>query len=45
MPLNELRYEWSYEDIIQACAVLDMNMAISLVSDFVAESENGGSYR
>jgi hypothetical protein len=32
---------------MKACAVLDMNMAISLVSDFVAESEsaNGESHR
>jgi hypothetical protein len=32
---------------MKACAVMDMNMAISLVSDFFAESEhaNGGSHR
>jgi hypothetical protein len=30
---------------MKACAVLDMNMAISLVGDYVAENKNVGSHR
>jgi hypothetical protein len=38
--LDELRYEWSYEDIMKANAVLDMAQAINLALDLASEHEN-----
>lgn len=32
-PLNELNYEWTYEDIIKANAVLDMEQCYETVQD------------
>jgi hypothetical protein len=45
--LDELRNEWSYEDIMKANAVLDMSQAINLAFDLVSEQKNttGGTGR
>jgi hypothetical protein len=38
--LDELRNEWSYEDVMKANAVLDMSQAINLALDLASEREN-----
>jgi hypothetical protein len=38
-PLNELRYEWTYEDLLKANAILDMYVAIDTARNYFDEQE------
>jgi hypothetical protein len=38
-PLRELRYEWTYEDLLKAAAILDMENAVSMARDWVDAQE------
>jgi len=34
-----LRYDWTYEDVMKANAILDMQQAIKLAGDFLDEQD------
>jgi hypothetical protein len=38
-PLNELRYEWTYEDLLKANAILDMYGAMDIARNYLDEQE------
>jgi len=46
-PLDELRYKWTYEDLLHATAVLDMDSDMRTALDGLQEIENkrGGDNR
>jgi hypothetical protein len=33
--LHELRHEWTYEDLLKATAILDMENAVSITRDWL----------
>jgi hypothetical protein len=49
MPLDELRYRWTYEDLLHANAILDMssdmNTAMEGLFEFERKRNSGGQGR
>jgi hypothetical protein len=39
VPLQELKEQWTYEEVMQACAVLDMYNSIEIAQSALQKSE------
>jgi len=39
VPLDELRYKWTYPDLLKANAILDMNQSITIADNRYTELE------